>query len=106
MCGRCLRLLTLAYGHTAGKLYAYQVRTDAPASIRHPGDRNPPRGAVLVWDNNGVGCSSSGVCAGHIAIALGNRQMVTTTGTTVQVMAIDAYVDMGHYYGWMPPLVT
>lgn len=96
----CLRLVTLAYGYTAGKHYAYQVWTDAPASIRHPGDRNPPRGAVLVWDPR------SGDGAGHIAIALGDGQMVTTTGTTVQVLPIDGYADMAHYYGWMPPLIT
>lgn len=102
--GHCLRYVTLAYGHSAGYLYAYMVWTNAPASIRHPGDFNAPPGAVVVWSNaNGLGDG-----AGHIGISIGGGEMLTTTGTTVQIMPIrnNGYVPDSNYYGWMPPVIT
>jgi len=76
----------------------------APAGIRHPGDWNPPPGAVVVWSNAG----GLGGGAGHIAISIGGGEMLTTSGTTVQIMPIrnNGYVPDSNYYGWMPPLVT
>ena len=76
----------------------------APAGIRHPGDWNPPPGAVVVWSNAG----GLGGGAGHIAISIGRGEMPTTSGTTVQIMPIrnNGYVPDSNYYGWMPPLVT
>lgn len=43
--------------------------------------------------------------AGHIAIALGDGRMITTTGGAISIMKIDAYIDMNYYYGWMPPYI-
>lgn len=102
--GHCLRLVTLAYGHTAGFLYAYQVWTNAPASIRHPGDWNAPPGAVVVWSNAG----GLGGGAGHIAISIGGGEMISTSGSTVRIMPIrgNGYVPDANYYGWMPPVIT
>lgn len=102
--GHCLRYVTLAYGHTSGYLYAHMVWDAAPAGIRHPGDWNPPPGAVVVWSNAG----GLGGGAGHIAISIGGGEMLTTSGTTVQIMPIrnNGYVPDSNYYGWMPPLVT
>ena len=102
--GHCLRLVTLAYGYTAGYLYAYQVWTNAPATIRHPGDWNAPPGAVVVWSNAG----GLGGGAGHIAISIGGGEMISTSGSTVQIMPIrgNGYVPDANYYGWMPPVIT
>jgi len=102
--GHCLRFVTLAYGYTAGYLYAYQVRTSAPASIRHPGDWNPPPGAVVVWSNAG----GLGGGAGHIGISIGGGKMISTSNTTVRMMPIrnNGYVPDANYYGWMPPVIT
>ncbi len=97
--GHCLRFVTLAYGYSAGLPYAYQVWETSPEYLHHPKDLNPPRGAVLVWDPR------TGDGAGHIAIALGDGRMVTTTGGAISIMKIDAYIDMGYYYGWMPPYI-
>ena len=102
--GHCLRYVTLAYGYTAGYLYAHMVWTNAPASIRHPGDFNAPPGAVVVWSNAG----GLGGGAGHIGISIGGGEMLTTSGTTVQIMPIrnNGYVPDANYYGWMPPVIT
>src|SRR5690606_20849704 len=96
--GHCLRFVTLAYGYTSGYLYAHMVWDNAPATIRHPGDFNAPPGAVVVWSNaNGLGGG-----AGHIAISIGGGEMLTTTGTTVQILPIrnNGYVPDANYYGW------
>ena len=102
--GHCLRYVTLAYGYGGGYDYAYQVWDNAPASLRHPGDFDAPPGAVVVWSNAG----GLGGGAGHIGISIGGGQMLTTTGTTVQILPIrnNGYVPDANYYGWMPPLIT
>lgn len=102
--GHCLRYVTLAYGHTAGYLYAHLVWDAAPPSIRHPGDFNAPPGAVVVWSNAG----GLGGGAGHIGISIGGGEMLSTSGTTVRIMPIrnNGYVPDANYYGWMPPLIT
>ncbi len=102
--GHCLRFVTLAYGYTAGYLYAYQVWTNAPATIRHPGDFNPPPGAVVVWSNAG----GLGGGAGHIGISIGGGKMISTSDTAVRIMPIrnNGYVPDVNYYGWMPPVIT
>ena len=102
--GHCLRFVTLAYGYTGGYLYAYQVWTNAPASIRHPDDWTPPPGAVVVWSNAG----GLGGGAGHIAISIGGGEMISTSGSTVRIMPIrgNGYVPDANYYGWMPPVIT
>ncbi len=102
--GHCLRFVTLAYGYTGGYRYAYQVWTNAPASIRRPGDWNPPPGAVVVWSNAG----GLGGGAGHIGISIGGGDMISTSGSTVRIMPIrgNGYVPDANYYGWMPPVIT
>lgn len=102
--GHCLRMVTLAYGYTAGYQYAFQVWTNAPPGSQHPGDWNAPPGAVVVWSNAG----GLGGGAGHIAISIGGGEMISTSGTTVRIMPIrnNGYVPDANYYGWMPPVIT
>ena len=102
--GHCLRFVTLAFGYGGGYEYAYMVWDGAPAAIRHPGDFNPPPGAVVVWSNAG----GLGGGAGHIGISIGGGQMLSTSDTTVRIMSIrnNGYVPDGNYLGWLPPLIT
>lgn len=102
--GHCLRLVTLAFGHTSGYLYAYDVWTSGPENLKHHGDWNPPPGAVVIWSNAG----GLGGGAGHIGISIGGGQMISTSNTTVRIMPIrgNNYVPDSNYVGWMPPLIT
>lgn len=94
--GHCLRFVDLAYGHASGPPSAYLVWTQSPPMLHRVRDFNPPRGALVVW-SSGLGGGH-----GHIAIALGDGRMVSTTESVVSVIPIAGYADQ-FYYGWMPP---
>ena len=79
--------------------HAHQVWDNAPAELRHPGDYDAPRGAVVIWDG------SIGGGAGHIAISLGDGRMVTTTRGAVDIRPIRGFASSA-YLGWMPPYFT
>jgi len=64
---------------------AHHVWDNAPARLRHPGSYDAPRGAVLLWS------SQIGGGAGHIAIALGDGRMVTTTEGAVAIRTIRTF---------------
>ncbi|MGD9525249.1 MAG: NlpC/P60 family protein [Dehalococcoidia bacterium] len=66
------------------------------ARNRHPGDRNPPRGALVFF-------RSAAGAPGHVAISLGGGQMITTwDGRTagIHTMPISGY-DPARYLGWV-----
>lgn len=75
---------------------AYQVWANAPTSLHHPRDFTPPRGAIVLWG------PSIGGGHGHIALSLGNGQMITTTRGAVAITTIHGFADHA-YLGWMPP---
>ena len=98
--GYCLRFVArAAYQRPwdGGSIdHAHQVWDNAPAALRHPGDYDAPRGAVVLWDG------SIGGGSGHIAISLGDGRMVTTTSGAVAIRPIRGFAG-GAYLGWMPP---
>ena len=48
--------------------------------------------------------SRCGACwATRTAISVGNGQMITTTGSTIQKMGITKYLGMGSWLGWKYP---
>lgn len=66
------------------------------AKNKHPGDHNVPRGALVFFR------SASGA-PGHVAIGLGNGQMISTyDGRThaIHTMAISSY-DPSRFLGWV-----
>jgi hypothetical protein len=103
--GQCLGAVYQAYlaagrNITAGLPYgpahdtAYSYWSVAPH--RHPGDRNPPRGTLVFF-------RSAAGAPGHVAISLGNGQMISTyDGRThgIHTMPISAY-DPTRYLGWV-----
>lgn len=81
----------LPYGPSHDSAYSYWT----VARNRHAGDRNPPRGALVFF-------RSAAGAPGHVAISLGNGQMISTwDGRTrgIHTMAIRAY-DPSRYLGW------
>lgn len=81
-----------AGGH--GGAYARYVWDNKPPGTPHGSDRNAPAGSLVVWRHNSVG---------HIAIAVGNGKMVTTSNGPVRLMGIGDYMGWGGYAGWMAP---
>ncbi|MGQ0480022.1 MAG: NlpC/P60 family protein [Pseudonocardia sp.] len=82
----------LPYGPSHDSAYSYWT----VARGRHPGDRNPPRGALVFF-------RSAGGAPGHVAISLGRGQMISTfDGRTrgIHTMPISAY-DPSRYLGWV-----
>lgn len=99
---RCLNFVAQAYGWSnAGTHYAIDHYTDAmPTHLRHPGDRNPPPGALLFWD--------TGQRAGHVALSVGNGLIATNDidgpGRISIVPATAIEKRWGaRYLGWAPP---
>ena len=62
-----------------------------PSGTQHGTDYDAPAGAVLCWSHP------------HTAISVGNGQMITTTGSTIQKMGITKYLGMGSWLGWKYP---
>ena len=81
----------LPYGPAHDTAWSYW----SVARDRHPGDRNPPRGALVFFR------SASGA-PGHVAISLGGGSMISTyDGRTagIHTMPISSY-DPSRYLGW------
>lgn len=74
-----------------------------PADRRHPGDRNPPSGAILLFD---LYVQSLGYNAGHIMIAYGGGEnAVSTDRPTYGRIGMTTISDIerdwgGRYLGW------
>lgn len=99
--GMCLRFVATVYGwHYAGVNTALDEWAAIPDNLRHPGDRNPPPGALLFW--------RTGNPAGHIAVYVGGGNIVSTDARRV------GYADVvpanslesswgATYLGWAAP---
>ncbi|MDJ0346712.1 peptidase M23 [Streptomyces sp. H10-C2] len=98
----CLKFVAIAYGWSAsGVGYAIDHYTVVPADMRHNGDRHPPPGALMYW--------TTGHRAGHIAIYLGNGQIVSNDITRpgyLDIVPADAIEQRWRamYVGWTPPV--
>ncbi|MEY9839517.1 peptidase M23 [Streptacidiphilus sp. EB103A] len=98
---KCLAFTANVYGWSySGVNTALDEWNAIPAAMRHPGDRNPPPGALLFW--------STGNPAGHIAIYVGGGRTASTDILRV------GYVDVvpaseietkwhATYLGWAVP---
>jgi hypothetical protein len=82
----------LPWGPAHDTAYSYWT----VAANKHPGDRNPPRGALVFF-------RSAAGAPGHVAISLGGGQMISTyDGRTsgIHIMSISSY-DPTRYLGWV-----
>ena len=102
--GWCLQFAVYSYGLTGHHLigpYGDKVRAvdwyyDSRTGPMHPGDRNPPRGALAFWDTFAGG-------TGHAAISLGGGWAISTSfygNANVHPFKI---AGTDHYLGWLAP---
>jgi cell wall-associated NlpC family hydrolase len=98
--GLCLGFVASAYGNKLKNgPYGQTVRAIDwwnSSKDRHPGDTNPPRGALVFWSTYASG-------TGHAALSLGNGYAISTQfdGAGVHVIKISSYPT--HYAGWASP---
>lgn len=97
----CLNFIAHAYGWAySGTHFAIDHYRRMPASMRHPGDRNPPAGALLFWD--------TGRRAGHVALGLGGGMVASNDIEVpggISVVPADAITESwgARYVGWTAP---
>lgn len=100
----CLHYVGLAYGYPGttpygGRFWAKDIWYRTPAKWRHPGDRNPPKGALVLW---GIRDGHPG----HIAISDGSKILTTVDygyGGRVRRVPFSYFAGYGDYLGWTPP---
>jgi hypothetical protein len=94
----CDKYVANAYGLShSGYESAKKHWAAIPSKYKHPGDRNPPAGALVFW--------SCGVY-GHAALSLGGGKISSThrnQGTPMTMTLAEAIKDMNGYYGWAEP---
>lgn len=97
--GMCDNFVANMYGFANS---GYNTATDnwksTPADLKHPGDMKAPAGALMYWGGGD----------GHVAISLGNGNIVSTDisgpGTVSTVAASDISSKWGKpYLGWAYP---
>lgn len=101
---QCDHFVALAYGLANSNYPTAASHWDQiPAEYRHPGDTNPPPGALVFWS------ASVGGGAGHAAIVSGKdqsgRALITTTHTNnghPEQMPLDGVMTSA-YLGWAVP---
>ena len=90
-------------GPSGGSAYGYWT---SHASLQHPGDTNPPRGALVYWGQ------SKGNASGHVGISLGSGEIISSYSypqTTADPDAVHEFSiaarDAGGYtyLGWISP---
>lgn len=99
--GLCDRFVANAYGLAHSGYESARAHWEAiPARYKHPGDTNPPAGALVFWN-----CGQYG----HVAISTGSGAVQTThlnNGTPTTVSLSDATRQLGGagiYFGWAEP---
>ena len=97
--GLCDHYVAAAFGlaHSNSKSAAAHWE-QVPADLKHPGDRNPPPGALVFWLNGW----------GHVALSLGGGKVAGTDWPTplqIGVGTIDEITNGWHhpYAGWSVP---
>lgn len=101
--GMCDKWVASYYGYgSSGYATAIAHWNSIPPDKKHPGDNNPPAGALVFWSGGSTG-------AGHVALSLGGGKIVSTdyprSGIT-STTTIDA-ISSGwgeHYQGWATPV--
>lgn len=100
--GMCDNFVANMYGFSSSG-YATAVKNwqGTPSTLKHAGDWNAPAGALMYWSGGSTG-------AGHVAISLGNGNIISTDATKLgSVGTISARTPTdkwGHpYLGWAYP---
>lgn len=98
--GRCDEWVARYYGYSSsGYATAASHWAAIPTSEKHPGDANPPAGALVFWGGG----------AGHVAISTGNGNVVSTdyprSGITSETSISSISNGWGKsYLGWSVPV--
>jgi cell wall-associated NlpC family hydrolase len=100
--GMCDQFVARMYGFdSSGYSTAIKNWQATPSTLKHAGDWNAPAGALMYWSGGSTG-------AGHVAISLGNGQIVSTdapqrgtVGTVSARMPSDQWGQ--NYVGWAYP---
>lgn len=101
--GLCDNFVAEMYGFSAsGYDTAYDNWLSTPTAMKHPGDTNPPPGALVYW------IEQSGSGAGHVALSQGNGMIYSTdisgNGTVSSVPLSEINQKWGlRYLGWASP---
>ncbi|MFK0296335.1 peptidase M23 [Streptomyces sp. NPDC090442] len=99
---RCLAFTAIVYGwNFSGVNYAIDHFHVVPKDMQHPGDRNPPPGALLYWD--------TGHRAGHIAVYLGDGKAASNDILRpgyIDIVDADLFEKKwgAKYLGWTVPV--
>ncbi|NHC46736.1 SGNH/GDSL hydrolase family protein [Motilibacter aurantiacus] len=98
---RCLNFVAHAYGWSySGAPAPHHARTFWQVSDhKHPGDLNPPAGALVFWN---------GGSAGHVALSAGNGMVISNDvrgAGTIALVPMSAITDGWNspYLGWTDP---
>jgi hypothetical protein len=99
--GYCDEFVAKAWGLGAsGYRNAISHWQAIPGKYKHPGDKNPPKGALVFW---------STPTDGHVALGMGGGSVASTdihgrgTVATVSIAAVDRWLTKGNYLGWAEP---
>jgi hypothetical protein len=97
----CLRFVAVSYGYNhSGSATAMDHWRETPAKFRHPGDKHPPRGALLYW--------TTGHYPGHVAIYVGKGLIASNDikrrgAIDIVPMSKIAQKWGARYVGWAAP---
>ena len=102
---KCDHFAAACYGYGgSGYTSAASHWASIPSSMRHPGNTNPPAGALVFWTGGSHGY-------GHVAISLGNGKIASTDirrhGQVDVVPLSEIHQRWGlSYAGWAPPYLN
>lgn len=101
--GMCDKWVAQYYGYSSSGYTTAAVHWNSiPPGDKHPGDTNPPAGALVFWTGGSSG-------AGHVALSLGGGKIISTdyprSGITSQTDINAITNGWGeHYAGWSTPV--
>jgi hypothetical protein len=96
---RCLNFMARSYGYTVSGVDSAALYW-ATSVGAHPGDANPPAGALAFWD--------TGTEDGHVALSLGGGLVASNDVAGRGTIAVLPLADLtnrwsARYLGWAPP---
>lgn len=101
--GYCLEFVVDAYsqggGANIGAADSAVAYWSGHASLQHPGDTNPPYGALVFWG------ATSANAYGHVGISLGDGTVISSYEESTHAIHIFSIADRNNagypYLGWM-----
>lgn len=101
--GMCDNFVAKMYGYSSsGYATAASHWAGIPVTEKHPGDTNPPAGALVFWSGGSSG-------AGHVAISTGGGNIISTDYPRSGMVSATTLSSISngwgeHYLGWSVPV--